>query len=290
MANTIQKVQTYLPQILDEVYKKASITSVLDLANAYVRPVAGAKGTVQIPSIAFGSGLGDYSRSEGFKGNAVTLEWEAFNLTKDRGTKFNIDYVENDEALGTVMANLASEFLRTQVVPEIDAIRFAAYSSAAATKLTGALTNDDIEDALEVAIATLADKEVSKDRLALFISNSAYSALKQSVKARRDVVGLTVVNGITMYDDIPVYPAPQNRLHTAVTLNSAGGFTPAGSEINFLLMDKNSAIQVVNHVSNKLITPEQNQSFDGYTWWYRIFHDAFVPKNKKDGIYVHTKA
>lgn len=286
MPNNITHVTSYLSQILDEVYKKASVSAVLDLANNMVRPVEGAKGIVQIPSIAFDGGLVNYDKSAGFDAGTVDLTWKPFELTQDRGRRFNIDAVDNLESAGVALANVGSEFLRTYVIPEIDAYRFAKYATNAGTKQTGALTSADIEEALEVAITTLADKEVPKERLKLFMSNTAYSALKSSVKARRDVTGLSVVNGIAYYDDIPVYPVPATRFNSAVTLSK--GFTPSGSAINFMLLDSASAVQVTRHIADKLFTPEENQSADGYLWRYRVYHDAFVPENKKNGIFVHT--
>lgn len=286
MPNNITPVTTYLSQILDEVYKKSSVSSVLDLTSDMVRPVEGSRGTVQIPSISFDGGLVDYNKATGFSAGSVNLEWKPFTLTQDRGRSFNIDSVDNLESAGVALAKVSSEFLRTYVVPEIDAYRFAKYATAAGTKQTGALTSADIEEALEVAISTLADKEVPKERLRLFMSNAAYSALKASVKARRDVTGLSVVNGIAYYDDIPVYAVPASRFNSAITLTT--GYAPSGSAINFMLMDAASAVQVTRHISDKLFTPDQNQQADGYLWRYRLYHDAFVPENKKNGIFVHT--
>ena len=286
MPNSIAHVTSYLTQILDEVYKQESTSAVLDLANNMVRPVGSSKGTVEIPSITFDGGLVDYDKATGFDTGIVNLEWKPFVLTQDRGRRFNIDSVDNLESAGVALANVGSEFIRTFVVPEIDAYRFAKYATSAGTKQSGALTKDDIEDALEVAITTLKDKEVPKGRLKLFMSSSSYSALKASVKARRDVAGLSVVNGIAYYDDIPVYSVPSARFNSAVSLSK--GFTPSGSAINFMLIDSASAVQVTRHVSEKLFTPEENQIADGYLWRYRVYHDAFVPENKKNGIFVHT--
>lgn len=289
MPNSIEKVKTYLAQIIDEVYKKGSVSAVLDASNSMVRPVTGADGVVLIPDIAFDGGLANYNKTTGATAGTITSKWTPFTLEQDRAKQFNLDAVDSIDDAGFTLAHMASEFVRVHVVPEIDAYRFAKYATNAGTSATGTLTDADIEDAIEVGITTLADKEVPKERLNLFISNSCYSALKQSVQARRSVTGFAVVNGIMTYDDIPVYPVPANRFHTVCTLGSAG-FTPAGTEVNFMLVDSASAVQVTRHIANKLFTPDQNTIADGYLWRYRVYHDAFIPTNKEAGIYCHAKA
>lgn len=289
MPNSIEKVKSNLKQIIDEVYAKGSVSSVLDASSAMARAVAGAEGVVLIPSIAFDGGLADYDKGTGANAGTITTKWTPFPLEKDRAKQFSIDKVDSIDDAGVTLAHMASEFIRTYVVPEIDAYRFSKYATSAGTTATGSLTSADIEEALSTAIGSLADKEVPKERLKLFISNGAYKALKDSVKERRTVNGLDVINGVVMYDDIPVYPVPANRFHTACTLG-ANGFTPAGSEINFMIIDSASAVQVTKHIANSLFTPEQNVLTDGYLWRYRVYHDAFVPTNKANGIYVHSKA
>lgn len=87
MSNSIALAQKYLP-LLDEVYKRESITSVLDLANDRVRFDGG--NTVKIYKTSM-NGLGNYDRSNGFVNGDVTGTWESLALTKDRGRSFTID-------------------------------------------------------------------------------------------------------------------------------------------------------------------------------------------------------
>lgn len=293
MANTIPAIQNYLATILDAVYKDASCSSVLDLASDLVRPIQDMPGTVKIPSISFSGGLADYNKTTGAVMGDVTLAWQAFTLTKDRARKFTVDAVDNLESAGVALANLASEFLRTYVAPEIDAYRFSVYATQAANKVNADLTSTTIEAAISTAIKTLKEAEVPKDRLVLFMNPTSYECLKQAVRADRLITGNSVQLGIANYDGLPVFEVPSARFNNSVTLASDGsglGYTAAGQTINFLLIDRSSAVQVVKHVANKLFTPDQNTETDGYLWRYRVYHDAFVPNNKKNGIYVHTVA
>lgn len=287
MANTIPAIQTYLTGILDEVYKNASKSSVLDIDSQLVRAVRETPGTVLIPSISFSGGLADYNKSTGAVAGDVTVGWQAFTLANDRARQFTIDAVENLESAGVALANVASQFLRTHVVPEIDAYRFAKYATGAGARATATLTATTVEAAIATALQTLLDAEVPQEDLVLFMSNSAYALLKEAVASYRLVTGESVTLGIANYDGLPVFTVPSGRFATTATLTSTGGFTLAGNYINFLLMDKNSAVQCIKHVGEKLFTPDQNIITDGYLWRYRIYHDAFIPTNKVNGIYAH---
>ena len=70
MANAITTIQKYLP-LLDQVYAFASCSAILDTPNALVRETADAK-TVLIAETSM-SGLGDYSRADGFVSGDLTL-------------------------------------------------------------------------------------------------------------------------------------------------------------------------------------------------------------------------
>jgi len=80
----------------------------------------GAK-TVLIPEMDM-SGLGDYDRDNGFVQGAINITSQPFELKQDRARTFHLDREDNDE---TGIANLAGqvlgEFVRTKVVPEVDA-------------------------------------------------------------------------------------------------------------------------------------------------------------------------
>ena len=47
-------------------------------------------------------------------------------------------------------------------------------------------------------------------------------------------------------------------------------------------------IQFNKHVVNKIITPEQNQTSDGWMFFYRSYGLADVYENKLAGIYLHA--
>ena len=63
-----------------------------------------------------------------------------------------------------------------------------------------------------------------------------------------------------------------------------------GVDINFLVIWKPAVLGVVKHAVPRIFSPQENLVADAWKFDYRIYHDIFVPDNKLDGVYVHTKA
>ena len=179
--NTIELAASYLP-ILDDVYKASSKTAILDTANERVRFIGA--DTINLYTMSM-DGLGDYSRNAGFVTGSVVGAWEPFKLTQDRGRSFMVDVMDNDETLGMAFGNLAGEFIRTQVTPEIDAYRFAKYAGtsgiSAATPADVTVGTTDIAALIQTAETKLGDDEVPEEGRILFISEAGYAALKDNI-------------------------------------------------------------------------------------------------------------
>ena len=121
MPNSIALFKNYVP-ILDEVYREASRTAVLDGAPELARAGANA-GELIIPKMTM-DGLADYARASGYVDGNVTLTNETVLCNFDRGRMFTVDALDDAETAGIAFGRLASEFIRTRVVPELDAFRF----------------------------------------------------------------------------------------------------------------------------------------------------------------------
>lgn len=124
MANAIELAKSYVPK-LDEVYKLASLTAMLDGASDLARQGANANELI-IPMMTM-DGLADYSRNSGYAQGDVTLTNETVKCNFDRGRRFTVDTMDDLETAGLAFGRLSAEFIRTKVVPELDAFRFAAY-------------------------------------------------------------------------------------------------------------------------------------------------------------------
>jgi hypothetical protein len=181
MANSIDLANKFLP-ILEEVYKQSSLTSFMD---AMTKPVefSGAS-QVKVFKISM-VGLGNYSRATGYPQGDVTGAWETISLSYERGRQFIVDRMDNEESLGMAFGQLAGEFIRTQVVPEVDAIRFSRYASDSGVQEVGTpatlTTASAVLAAIDVGAQALDDEEVPSEGRVLFISSALHRLLNASV-------------------------------------------------------------------------------------------------------------
>lgn len=291
MANQIAKFQKYVA-LLDEVYKNASTTQILDGDTTLVQAGTNANEIV-IPKISM-DGLGDYSRNSGYANGSVTMTNETVQFNYDRGRKFSVDAMDNEETAGLAFGKLASEFLRTKAVPEVDAFRFAKYAgttgiskvSAGATLSTG----DAVIAALIEAQNQLDEDEVPAESRVLFITPSLLR-LAQNVD--------TTKSREVLDEFAAIVKVPQTRFYTAIDLADgtsqdelAGGYSKAtaGKDINFMIVEKSAVLQYPKHKVNKAISPDENQDNDSWLFFFREYGLADVEENKVSGIYLHHKA
>ena len=288
MANAITTIQKYIP-LLDQVYAVASCSSILDTSSALVRETADAK-TVLIAQTSM-SGLGDYSRADGFASGDLTLEWKPYTFEHDRGRSFHIDAMDDAETMGLAFGSVASEFIRTKVTPEIDAVRFAKYASNAGETVAATLTNKTTVSAIATAEVAMEEKEVSLENCVLFMTPTVHGYVKDDTDHfQRTLVPSENPNrNFGSFDGMPIVKVPQTRFYTGVTL--ADGYSKAADakDINFMIVDRAAVIQLIKHGKIRVFDPDTNQSADAYKVDYRVYHDAWVMENKKNGIYCHTK-
>jgi len=291
MPNQIAKFKKYVA-LLDEVYKNASTSQILDGDTTLVQAGTNANEIV-IPKISM-DGLGDYSRNGGYASGNVTMTNETVAFNYDRGRKFSVDAMDNEETAGLAFGKLSSEFLRTKAVPEVDAFRYATYAgttgiskvSAGATLSTG----EAVIDALIVAQNQMDEDEVPAESRVLFITPTLLR-LAQNVDTTKSRDVLAEFSAIVK--------VPQTRFYTAIDLADgktddelAGGYAKAtaGKDINFMIIEKSAVLQYPKHKVNKAISPEDNQNDDSWLFFFREYGLADVEENKVSGIYLHHKA
>ena len=94
MANSITLAKNYVA-LLDEVYKEAALTSVLDSDPTGMRQGANAH-EILIQKLSM-DGLADYSRNSGYVKGNVKLEWETVQFNYDRGRMFEVDSMDENQ-------------------------------------------------------------------------------------------------------------------------------------------------------------------------------------------------
>ena len=287
MANTVEKFKKYI-NVLDEVYKVASVTSILDGNNRLVRLGANANEII-IPKMSM-DGLADYSRENGYVGGDVTLTNETVTFNYERGRSFTIDAMDDEETAGVAFGQLSGEFIRTKAAPEIDAFRFAKYASIEGIG-TATANLDDAADTLEALIAAqnaMDEAEVPTESRILFITPTLYNG----------VMNIDTTKSKAVLDSfVSIVKVPQSRFYTAIdhydgatSGETAGHYVKNaanGKNINFMVVEKSAAIQYQKHLVSKVVTPEENQTSDAWKFFYRSYGIADVYENKVSGVYLH---
>lgn len=287
MANNIQLFQKYIA-LLDEVYKQASKSSILD-GDASLVQAGKNTNEIIIPKMTL-DGLADYSRNSGYVKGDVTLTYETVKFNYDRGRKFVVDAMDDEETAGIAFGKLSSEFIRTKVVPEMDAFRFATYAALSGIgSATGTLADGAaVITALRAAANKMDEDEVPSEQRVLFITPTLRGMIDDLDSSKsKEVLGKFS----------SVVEVPQSRFNTEIELldgttsgEEIGGFRATGSEINFMVVHTPAILQYPKHTVNKIITPEANQDSDGWMFFYRAYGLADAYENKVAGIYVHSKA
>ena len=289
MANNIALSKVYT-NLLDEVYQQSSLTAVLESDATLSRQGANANEIV-IPKLSM-DGLGDYDRNSGYTNGDVDLTWETVQFNYERGRMFQVDNMDNEETQNIAFGRLAGEFIRTKVVPELDAFRFSKYASATGVGLaTGTLaTGVDVINALRTATSSMDEAEVPMEDRHLFITPTLLG-LVEDLDTTKSKEVLSRFASITK--------VPQTRFYSAIELldgksvgEEKGGYKKAelGVELNFEIIHKPATLQFTKHAVPKIISPEMNQDADAWKYGYRNYGLCDVYENKTAGIYVHKKA
>lgn len=289
MPNAIELAKSYVP-LLDEVYRLASCTAVLDGAPELVRQGANANELV-IPKLSM-QGLADYSRNSGYVNGDVTLTYETVKCNYDRGRMFTVDSMDDLETAGTAFGRLAGEFIRTKVTPELDAFRFATYSGISGiSKVSSGMTfatGDEVIKEIRTGATKMDEDEVPADQRYLFITPTLNGMIQDLETYKSRAVLENFAQVITV---------PQTRFYTAIdqydgttASEKEGGYIKDksnGKNINFMIIHKPAVIQFEKHVVPKIIEPEANQDADAYKFGYRHLGIAEAYDNKVAGIYLH---
>lgn len=284
--------QITLPQgiqtILDEVYRQAACTSVLDSAPSQVRPTQNVH-EFCYPQMEVG-GLGDYDRASGYTSNSgVSLVWKTVAADYDRGTKIMVDAMDNQESFDLAFGQAANILMREHVAPEGDAFTFAKIAA-----LTGITNNtDSIEggaqflEAILTATTEMDENEVPDEQRYLFTT----STLLKSVKALDTTKSREALDGFA-----GIIKVPRGRFNTAIDLLSgrdgdeiAGGWRPSelSKPINFLIVHKPALIKFDRHIAGPtVISADQNPDADADIVKYRKYGVVDGYENKRAGIYL----
>lgn len=282
-------------ETLDEQIVQESKTSWMD-ENAGLVKYNGGK-EVKIPKMSL-TGLGNYDRNGGYPQGSVSLEFETRAMTQDRGTSFILDDMDVDETNFAVDATkVMTEFQRTEVVPEVDAYRISTLASYALKdniRYGYTPSKADIKEQLAWAC------EVAGDDAVIMATPATIAALESAVGENNLEKEDFSVSGydqrVVAFNGRPIIKVDPARMVTAIetmTLENGegGGWKKAADakQINFIAVARYAAVGVNKLERQKIFTPEENQSHDGWKLTYRRYHDMWVMDNKVKMIAVSIK-
>lgn len=318
--NQIELITKYSPEAWDFVYKQESVISLLDADNKSMQVKWEGAKTVKIGKWQNG-GLTNYYRNNtgdsrvatpgesakfigssnmGYQRSAARFIWEEFTVSCDRAAAFEIEYFDDEESGGKLVANGVKEVSRTAIVPEVDAYSLSKLASYC-TKALGNYVEEDISTkplaALNRCFKWYQDNEVPANDQLVYCSTSFINALRETNEVTK-FLGQTdfskdISFEITKYQGRDLVTVSPQRLRTNVELitdGENGGFTfgADSKHINFLAVAKSAVVHVVKYNKVKIISGDANlaaRGFDGYTIFARIYHDIFVPDNKRVALY-----
>lgn len=180
--------------------------------------------TVLIPDVDM-QGLGNYDRDDGFVTGALTVSSESYTMAMDRGRSFQLDREDNDE---TGIANLAGqvlgEFVRTKVVPEMDAYVLSKLATLATTNsqtVTGTVASQ-VYKMITEAINKVQAVAGYSEPLVCFVDSEVWGALMNSAELSRQLVVGDFKKGevntrVKMLNGVPIIPVADDRMKTSYT-------------------------------------------------------------------------
>ena len=292
MANTIEYAKVF-QQELDKQVIEGCTSGWMEENAAQV--IYNGGNEIKMPKMSL-QGLGSYSRSEGYTEGAVTYSFETFTLSQDRGRRFRIDALDVDESgFGLAAANVAAEFQRTRVIPEIDAYRYSKLAQAAAITLDYTPDRSTVISTLLEQLSQVRDVTGGEGEAVIIMSRPVYDKLLLSTELTAVVDTAQFAQGAVEFslktvNGVPVIPVPSARMKSAYNFaaDGEGGFSPADDarDINWLICPKSAPVAVSKTDNVKIITPEANQFADAWDIDYRKYHDLFIPENKREAVAV----
>ena len=262
---------------------------------------------VKIPTMST-VGLANYDRDAGFVQGGVTLKYDTYKMTQDRGRTFQLDSMDVDESgFVATSANLIKVFQTEQVIPEIDAYRYskiAAIAKTAGQTEAIALTADNALDKIREHIRAVQDIVGEDVPLVLTMSSITRALIEGSTKIGKSINVADFKQGalnfkVKTLDECPIRIAPSARLKTLYNIQDgktggqeAGGLKAAAEakDINWIITPQNVPIAINKTDKLRVFTPDVNQKADAWKIDFRKYHDLWIKKQKENQIFVCTNA
>lgn len=296
MPNSI-KYASMLTTELDKMFVQSAVTGFMT-DNAMRAKFVGAH-TVLIPEMDL-DGLGDYSRQTGYPDGAINVSHNSYTLSQDRGRSFMLDAQDEDESgVANLAGQVMGEFVRTKVVPEVDAYVMSKLFSLAmeGPNVVDLPEGKTITNGAYAVVNNLISKVRSvvgyDEKLVAFLDDKVYAALMATPEISRmirtdDFKKGEITTKVKVIDDVEIIPVPSSRMMQTIEITDNGYTVAEGSgHIGAIVMPKKAASLIRKTEKIRTFTPEQNQSADAYKFDYRLYYDLLVKNSQKGSIYTY---
>ncbi|MCI8985977.1 MAG: hypothetical protein HFI60_08510 [Lachnospiraceae bacterium] len=294
-----------LQEKLDESATRALTSGWMDANAGQVEYNGGNK--IKIPKIST-TGLKDYDRDDGYPSGSVTMSYDEYEMTMDRGASFQLDAMDvNETNFFANATRVTDEFQTENVIPEIDAYRYSKLYALlkAASRLTAYTAEEKtVMDMLLSDIAKIRD-EIGEDvPLVISIAQAVKTKLEQNDKFVKQLNVADFRSGeintqLKQINNCFLKPVPSSRMKTAYVFKDGktegekeGGFAPAASakQVNWIITTQDAPIAVTKQDKMKVIDPDTYQKADAWFLGYRRYHELWLLENRYKKCWVNAEA
>lgn len=258
---------------------------------------------LKIPTMTT-AGLADYDRDNGFVQGGITVKYNTYKMTQDRGRTFQIDRMDVDESgFVATSANLIKVFQTEHVVPEIDAYRYSTIADIAIKANQSEainLTADNALTKIREHIRAVQDIVGDDVPLILTMSTKIRALIEDSPKIGKSINVSDFKQGgmnfkVKSLDESVIRIAPSSRLKTkyeildgTTTGQEAGGLKAAADakDINWIITPQRVPIAISKTDKLRVFEPDTNQKADAWKIDFRKYHDLWIKEADKKIIFV----
>ncbi|WP_304017485.1 hypothetical protein [Fenollaria timonensis] len=258
---------------------------------------------LKIPTMTT-AGLADYDRDNGFVQGGITVKYNTYKMTQDRGRTFQIDRMDVDESgFVATSANLIKVFQTEHVIPEIDAYRYSTIADIAIKANQSeaiTLTADNALTKIREHIRAVQDIVGDDVPLILTMSTKTRALIEDAPKIGKSINVADFKQGgmnfkVKSLDESVIRIAPSSRLKTkyeildgTTTGQEAGGLKAAADakDINWIITPQRVPIAISKTDKLRVFEPDTNQKADAWKIDFRKYHDLWIKEADKKIIFV----
>lgn len=224
-------------------------------------------------------------------------EWKSYELTHDREFDTLVDPMDIDETnLVYSMGNISGEFVRKQLIPEMDKYMFSKLYSDVDT-LNGTINTDAITDG-DTALATfdklmeeMDENEVPEEGRIAYVTPEIHRFLKEALNSSRQLgttPAITDVNRIIgRLDEVDLIKVPSARMKTAYDFSNAP-VPAAGAETMRMIIVQPESVLAPMKVDTAMMSEPTAATKGKWIYYQRQYWDVFVLAEKYQGIAINV--